>query len=523
MIKSLHTKSINIELKLSNMETSNWLWPSFSLLLFVFLALKFLATPKRKLPPSPLFALPVIGHLHLFRQPLHRTFHGLSKKLGPIFSLRLGSRLVVVVSSPTVAEECFTKNDIVLANRPRFISGKYFGYNFTSLVDASYGEHWRNLRRLTTLEIFSSNRLNMFQSIRQDEIKLLLLKIYRKSQSESARVELRTVFSELSFNIMMRMIAGKRYFGDQDDENDEEGKQFRMIIYEVFNLSGSGNYLEEYEWLLRWIDYYKGSMKNMARVAERMDAFMQGLIDECRRSDGNNNNNTMIDHLLSLQQSQPEYYSDAIIKGIIMVMLFAGTDTSALTIEWAMSALLNHPDKLDKARAEIDNLVENDRLINESDLSKIPYLQHIIFETLRLFPVAPMLIPHESSCDCEIGGYDIPRDTILLVNAWAIHRDPMVWNDPTSFKPERFEVAEVALAKLLPFGMGRRSCPGTSLAQRVVGLALGSLIQCFEWRRIDGTLVDLREGEGLTMPKSVALEAKCKARDILYKVLFQAA
>lgn len=196
-------------------------------------------------------------------------------------------------------------------------------------------------------------------------------------------------------------------------------------------------------------------------------------------------------------------------------MLLGGTDTSSVSIEWAMSALLNHPEKMEKARAEIDDTIGCGRVINESDLGKLPYLQNIISETWRLFPAAPLLAPHEASSDCRIGGYDVPKGTILQVNSWAIHRDPRVWDDPMSFKPERFEGGEVGAPKLMPFGMGRRSCPGVGLAQRVVGLGLGSLIQCFEWRRIDERLVDLREGKGLSMPKVVPLQAKCRARRVV--------
>ncbi|KAL0427082.1 UNVERIFIED_CONTAM: cytochrome [Sesamum latifolium] len=492
------------------METT-WLYALLSLFL-LSLVFKFSSKAKRKLPPSPVPAIPVLGHLHFLKFPLHRTIHKLSQELGPILSLRFGNRLMVVVSSPAIVEECFTKNDIVLANRPRLIIDKYVGYNYTNLVGSPYGEHWRNLRRLTTVEIFSTARLNVFQSIRHDENKLLLKQLYGKSCQDFARVELRSMLSELTFNVIMRMVAGKRYFGE-DEENDE-AKQFREIIDQIFKLGGvsnPGDFLP-----FRWIDY-KGYEKTLKRVTGKMDAFLQGLIDEHKRD---KSRNTMIDHLLSLQESEPEYYTDVMIKGIIIVMLVAGTDTSVVTIEWAMSALLNHPEKLDKARAEIDNLIGNNRLVNETDLSKLPYLQNIILETFRLFPAAPLLVPHEASADCMLGGYDILRGTIVLVNAWTIHRDPFVWDDPTSFNPERFEgVGEVGPTKLLPFGMGRRSCPGNGLANRVIGLVLASLIQCFEWQRVDETLVDLTEGQGLSMPKLTPLEARCRARDVLHKVL----
>lgn len=201
-------------------------------------------------------------------------------------------------------------------------------------------------------------------------------------------------------------------------------------------------------------------------------------------------------------------------------MLLAGTDTSSVTIEWAMSALLNHPEKLEKARAEIESVVGTERLLDESDLHNLPYLHNVISETMRLFQAAPLLVPHEASADCKIAGYDVPRGAILMVNAWAIHRDPHFWDDPESFRPERFEEdGEVGPPKLLPFGMGRRACPGSGLAHRVVGLALGSLIQCFEWERVDERLLDLSEGSGASMPKRLPFEAKCRVSDVGRNVL----
>nr|QNS30021.1 cytochrome P450 [Nothapodytes nimmoniana] len=491
-----------------------WLYTSLSLFL-IFLALNFLSTRRRlNLPPSPKPAFPILGHLHFLKPPLHRTLQKLSAKHGPIFSLWFGNRLVVVVSSPSIVEECFTTNDILLANRVRLSIGKHIGYNYTTMVGSSYGDHWRNLRRLAAVEIFSSSRLNSFLSIRQDEIKRLLRTLYQTSCHHGgfAKVELKSRFSEMSFNVIMRMISGKRYFGEEED--DEEGKQFRDLIKRAVNLSGASNPVDFLP-ILRWIGYGDFE-KNLITLSKEMDSFLQGLIDEHRQRKGQN---TMIDHLLSLQQSEPEYYTDKIIKGLMLVLLIAGTDTSAVTIEWAMSLLLNHPQVLTKARAELDACVSSDRLINESDLANLHYLHCIILETFRLCPAAPLLVPHESSADCKIGGYDVPRGTMLLVNAWAIHRDPKVWDDPMSFKPERHEGREVETTKLMPFGMGRRSCPGSGLAQRVVGLALGSLIQCFEWERIEEKLVDLSEGKGITMPKAEPLVAMCKGRDIITKVL----
>lgn len=179
-----------------------------------------------------------------------------------------------------------------------------------------------------------------------------------------------------------------------------------------------------------------------------------------------------------------------------------------------MSLLLNHPQVLKRAQNEIDKVVGNDRLVDESDVVNLPYLRCIINETLRLCPPGPLLVPHESSEDCVIGGYNIPRGTMLLVNQWAIHHDPKLWTDPEMFKPERFEGLEGTRDgfKLMPFGSGRRSCPGEGLAVRVIGSTLGLLIQCFDWERLSEKMVDMSEAPGLTMPKAEPLVAKCKPR-----------
>ncbi|KAL4559592.1 hypothetical protein LXL04_031735 [Taraxacum kok-saghyz] len=172
-----------------------------------------------------------------------------------------------------------------------------------------------------------------------------------------------------------------------------------------------------------------------------------------------------------------------------------------------MSLLLNNPSVLKKAQDEMDYYVGKDRYVKESDMANLPYLACIIKETLRMYPAGPLL-PHESSKDCMVSGYHVPRGTMLLVNAWGIQNDPNNWENPEEFRPERFEGVEGYGEdgfKLLPFGFGRRSCPGENMALRMVGMALGSLVQCFQWERISESKVDMDEGNGISMPKAIHL------------------
>lgn len=495
----------------------------FALCLLIPITLKLLFQTRsglKKLPPSPP-SLPILGNLLQLKQPLHSHLHSLSQKYGPIFSLRLGSHFAVVVSSPSAVEECFTKNDIILANRFRNSKTEYISYNNTVLITSSYGDHWRNLRRICALEILSTHRINSFSNLRVDEAKLLLRKLSRQSRKDFAKVELRSMFSDLTFNNIMRMVAGKRYFGDESDlTNMEEAKRFRDVMDEIssFSLGSKESNLGDFLPLFQWIDF-NGYRKRLRSVGKKMDELWQGLIDEHRyKKEGLESTNTLIDHLLASQESQPEYYTDEIIKGLIMALIIAGTETSAITLEWAISHLLNHPEVLEKARIELEAEVGEERLVEEADVARLPYLKCVISETLRLSPAAPMLLPHVASDDCSVGGYDVPRGTMLLVNAWAIHRDPNLWTDPMSFRPERFENEEADARKLIAFGMGRRACPGAGLAQRTVGLTLAALIQCFDWKRVGDEYVDMTERAGSLMFKAIPLEAQCKARPILSKI-----
>nr|DAD41409.1 TPA_asm: hypothetical protein HUJ06_015732 [Nelumbo nucifera] len=361
---------------------------------------KFQFGKKRKLPPSPL-TLPIIGHLYLlFKKPLYRTLAHISNKYGPISFLRFGSRPVLLVSSPSAAEECFTTNDILFANRPRLFAGKYIGYNYSSIAWSSYGNHWRNLRRISTIEILSTTRLQMFSRSRTNEIRSM---IRRLASSGSKVVDMKSTFFELTLNVMMMMIAGKRYYGENVGELDK-AKHFQDLVTETLYLAGA-SHIGDYLPALSWIGL-NGLKKRMMRLQQKRDEFIQELIEEHRRmktDDSSSSNSasdsgerqTMIDVLLSLQKAEPEYYTDKIIKGLVLVVFFSSLPsptplTHSLELEIWYSGARHEVNHGRTRRGEQQNPLP-------PESKRDPLLPN---ETFEISPVRKMFSMH-GGCACE--------------------------------------------------------------------------------------------------------------------------
>ncbi|XP_074308788.1 cytochrome P450 81Q32-like [Silene latifolia] len=473
----------------------------------------------RNRPPSP-FALPILGHLHLLKDPLHETLSKLCSH--PITLLHFGTKRVLHVTSPAAAEDCLRQNDVVFANRPRLLTGDIFGYGCTTLIWAPHGNLWRNLRRISAVQILGLHPIQSSSEIRSEEARSLARRVILESGREAG---IGVALFDMTQSVMMRVLVKEGYYG-------EESKRFREVMEDVMRVEGTSTIVDVLPWL-RFLGV-KGRLKDKFRVlAETKERFLNDLLEKNKGGmqdigSGNSSNRwsaTLVEALLSLQKSEPEVYTDDMIKGLIQVLLLAGTDTSAGTIEWALSLMLNNPATLKKAQDEIDQQVGHDRLVEESDLTHLPYLRCIIYETLRLYPAAPLLIPHESSESCTVAGYTIPPGTMLLINVWAIQNDPKLWTEPKEFIPERFEGVdkedEQMKYKFMPFGCGRRSCPGEGLAMRIVGLTLGLLLQCFDWERPGPELIDLGVKTGLSMPKAEPLRAMCQPRKSMAHLLSQ--
>lgn len=295
-------------------------------LLYVFLSIiciiwisKTSFKKKKNLPPSPFPCLPIIGHLYLVKSPLYRSLGKISDRYGPMLRLQFGTRPFFLVSSPAAIEECLTTNDINFANRPHFLAGKYLGYNYTSLFWSDYGDHWRGLRRIATVELLSSHRLQTLNAIRAEEVQLLVKRVYQSAMKDGT-VEMKSMFFELMLNVLMMMIAGKRYYGDSSADMDE-AQSFKKLVKESFLVMESTDVSNYIPWL-KWI-VGNEMEKKMAALGKRREEFMQSLIDENRRNrimeKDDTKNHNFIEVLLKLQESQPEYYKDEIIKGLMQV------------------------------------------------------------------------------------------------------------------------------------------------------------------------------------------------------------
>ncbi|KAM0027690.1 putative 3,9-dihydroxypterocarpan 6A-monooxygenase [Helianthus debilis subsp. tardiflorus] len=255
-----------------------------------------------------------------------------------------------------------------------------------------------------------------------------------------------------------------------------------------------------------------GFGKRLKDIRRRFDELIDGIIKDHQesRKQGSGKVKDLLNILLDVAEDETMEIklTREHIKAFILDIFVAGTQSSAITLEWALAELINHPNIMEKAIEEIDQVIGKRRLLQESDIPNLPYLQAIVKETLRLHSTGPVIL-RQSTEDCTVAGYHIPANTTVFINVWALGRDPNHWENPLEFRPERFEQNNVDVRgqhfHIIPFGSGRRICPGTSLSLQMIQTTLGSMIQCFDWKAgEDGNLtsVDMEEGPRITLPRA---------------------
>ncbi|KAL3850426.1 hypothetical protein ACJIZ3_012308 [Penstemon smallii] len=496
-----------------------------SLLVFNYIKKKLAKNVKNvtSYPPEPPGAWPVIGHLPLLNTRTHIA-HPLSKladKLGPVFTLRLGMQRVVVVSSREAVMECFTANDKLFVNRPKSSAGEHLVYNNASF-GFSNGPYWREMRKLVMLEVLSPRRLESMRNLRVSEICTSIRELYLETKvGFPVRVTISRWIEQLTLNIIVRTVAGIRY---GNGSGNGEVERFRGLFRELTFLSGEFVLSDVIPFpFLKMLDL-QGYVKRMKRVAKELDAIIEKWIDEHvqRRGKGGegvrDQEQDFIDVMLSTLDDKFESYGvprRTIIKATVVNVVLGGFDTMSVYLSWLLALLINHKKVLNQAQQEIESKIGKQKWVQESDIKDLPYLQSIISEALRLYPPLPLSIPHEAVQDCHLSGYFIPKGTLLFVNLFKLHRDPRFWSDPDRFMPERFFNSD-ALGQqfeFIPFGSGRRSCPGITFAMHVTNLTIARLIQGFDFDAPGGSkYVDMSEGVGITMPRANALEVMLSPR-----------
>ncbi|KAF4367379.1 hypothetical protein F8388_025797 [Cannabis sativa] len=492
---------------------ANWLWKvllTLVLFLFGYILRKKTKGKKKNLPPGPK-GYPLFGSLNLLGEHPHRDLQKLSQKYGPIMHIQLGLIPTIVVSSPKAAELFLKTHDLIFATRPSHESAKHISWEQKSLLFAPYGTYWRDIRKMCTLELLSSLKINSFKDMRREELSLLIESTKINASNREA-IDLSAKITTTNTDMSCRMVLGKKY---SDDEFNEKG--FKAIIQEGMHLSAIPN-MGDYIPFLAPFDL-QGLTKRMKVVRKVFDEFFDKIIDEhiqAKDKDHHDEAKDFVDVMLRFMESeQSEYCIDREnIKAIILDMLVGAMDTSSTAIEWAMSELIKNPTTMKKLQEELETTVGMERMVEESDLENLPYLDMVIKETMRLHPVAPLLAPHAANEDCTVNGYHIPRNSRVMINIWTIGRDPEYWDEPEKFFPERFLVSNIDLKgrdfELIPFGSGRRGCPGLQLGLTVVRLMLAQLVHCFDWELPSGMLaceLDMSEEFGLTTPRAKHLMA----------------
>ncbi|CAO2044825.1 unnamed protein product [Urochloa humidicola] len=481
----------------------------------LFLALLLLRLLRKRhggavrLPPGP-WRLPVIGSLHhLVGKPLvHRAFADLARGLGspPLMYLKLGEVPAVVVTSRDAAREVMREHDVAFASRPWSPTIRIMMAEGQGLAFAPYGDLWRQLRRVSVVELLSARRVHSFRRVREDEAARLAAAV-AASAAGGAAVNVSRRIAVLVADSAVRAMIGDR-FGRRDE--------FLVALEEGLKLVSGFNIGDLFpSWPV--VGLLTGGARRAHANHRKNFELMECAIKEHEErrdmaakngAEADQEEEDLVDVLLRVQKEGglDVPLTMGIIKAVILDLFRAGSETSATTLQWAMAELMRNPSVMKKAQAELRGTLNGGPKLTEDDLAQMKYLKLIIKETLRMHPPAPLLLPREARESCMILGYDVPKGTTMFVNAWAIGRDPRYWDDPEVFKPERFESGTIDFNGLdfeyIPFGAGRRICPGIAFAQSNIELTLATLLYHFDWKLIDGlkpTELDLTEDVGVTV------------------------
>ncbi|KAH7843840.1 hypothetical protein Vadar_021263 [Vaccinium darrowii] len=477
-------------------------------LLFLFMVFKIakknkFKTSSPKLPPGP-WKLPLIGNLHQLAVAgtlPHHTLRRIAGKYGPLMHLQLGKVSTIIVTSAEIAQEVLKTHDIIFAQRPFFLTASALTYDATDIVWSPYGDYWRQMRKICVMELLSSKRVQTFQVIREEEVLNLIRSI---SKGRESPINLSKKISSLTYGIVGRVAFG---------EKSKYQEEFISCVEEAMVVTAGFNMVDLYP-SVKLLERITGIRRTLEKMHKKVDQIVESIVREHKerkkteRGKGEAEGEDIVDVLLRIQKRGDLEFplTDNNIKAVLSDIFGAGSETSSTVVEWAMSELLKNPQAMKRAQDEVRNVFKKKGKVVETGLHELKYLNSVVKETLRLHPPAPLLLPRESSEKCMVNGYEIPAKTRVIVNAWAIGRDPRYWTEAERFDPERFIDSEIDYKgkdfEYIPFGAGRRICPGISFALPNMELPLAQLLYHFDWKLPNGMKreeIDMEERFGVTV------------------------
>ncbi|PPD69341.1 hypothetical protein GOBAR_DD33778 [Gossypium barbadense] len=485
---------------------------TLSFIAFTLMVFQYKARTRR-LPPGP-WKLPIIGNLHQLGDSSHKSIQRLSQQYGPMMFLQLGAVPTLVISSADAAMAIFKGpgggHDLAFSGRPtNLYVAKKLSYEYNGITFAPYGELWREMRKIAITELLSSKRVQSFRTIREEEVAAMLNHIDIASSS-SAPVNLKKLSLLLANDVVCRVTFGKKYGGGGDGGTN----RFDRVLHEVQHLVGEFVVSDYFPWMW-WVNKLNGMETRVEKNFEELDKLYDEVIaDHVAPTRTKANHEDIVDVLLRLQKDARQLITlnNQQIKGVLTDMFIAGTDTTASSLVWTFTELIRNPPSMEKVKYDVRKVGNGRDKIEESDIPKLHYLHSVIKETLRLHPPAPLLVPRETTEDCVVGDYEIPAKTRVIINAKSIGTDPKYWENPHDFQPDRFMKSSVDFKgqhlEFLPFGVGRRGCPGMSFAIMLLQLMVANFLYRFDWELPEGMSVedvDMEEELGITVFKKTPL------------------
>ncbi|KAJ9550003.1 hypothetical protein OSB04_022546 [Centaurea solstitialis] len=460
------------------MELGFLLLSSFLFILFLLHALDL--HRRRRLPPGPA-GLPIIGNLLDVGPKPHETLAKLSEKYGPLMTIRLGTITTVVASTPEAAKEILQRNDEACSGRVVPDAVTTLNRHDLAVLWISTNEEWRSIRKAMSTYLTHQHKLDTLSDLRETVVEGMLDYLRECGQKNKA-----VDIGRLTFAVALNQMSNTMLSRNVTTYDSEDIGGFKTAVKTVMEVDGKFNIADIFPVLKPW------DPQNIRRKAKAaygwFDKVTDGFINDRlnHRESKLPRFGDLLDSLLDYSQENEAEFNLIHIKTLLVDLFLGGTETSSNTTEWAMTELLLNPHMFSSVRQEVSTIVGKDGNIQESKILNLPYLQAVIKETLRLHLSVPLLVPHRTETNVKLGEYIVPKNTQILVNAWAIARDPRYWENPLTFMPERFLVNNLDYKgqnfEYIPFGSGRRMCPGMPVAHRVVSLMLASFVYHFDWK-----------------------------------------